>query len=62
MFMQKIEGAFAIDRVGAHEGLQFAAVANAEFGGIEEVHLGKLPGDTLIRRDAVEMAAFDHKG
>ena len=61
MLVEKVERALAVDGVRPDEPFDFAAVADAELGGVEEAHLGELVGDRFVGGHAVEVAAFDHE-
>ena len=60
--MEEVEGAVAVDGVGADEPFDFGAVAEAEFGLVEVADFGEFEGDHVVGGDAVEVAAFDHEG
>ena len=60
MFVQKGERAHAVDRVGTVKKFDFSPIAQPQFV-VVPADFGVLPGDPLIRRDAVVMSPFDHE-
>jgi hypothetical protein len=51
----------AVDRVRADEPIELAAVADPELRAVQASHLAEFAGNRFIRRDAVEMPAFDQE-
>src|SRR5262245_52998401 len=61
VLVQEIKRALAVDGVRPDEPLDLAAVADAEPGLVQVLHLGKLVAHRLVRGYAVEVAALDHE-